>query len=69
MKQFVLGVITATSVMALMAWGSEVDKARAMVDSYDAGYKAALNVDKPSMDLEMACVALWADKTGAMVYK
>jgi hypothetical protein len=61
---FIVGV--ASTYMAIRF--NEKDMAEKLVEAYDIGYKNALNVDKPSMDLEMSCVALWADKQGVMKY-
>jgi hypothetical protein len=45
-----------------MAYGSRT-QAQAFVEVYERGKKDALRMSpRPSMDLEMACIAIWANK-------
>jgi hypothetical protein len=57
-------VVVAGTMLAFyigMAYGSRTT-AQAFVEVYERGKKDALRMSpRPSMDLEMACIAIWAN--------
>jgi hypothetical protein len=58
-------VVVAGTMLAFyigMVHGSRT-QAQAFVEVYERGKKEALRLSpRPSMDLEMACIAIWANK-------
>jgi len=58
----VVVVLTAAVFYIGMVHGSQTT-AQAFVEIYEKGKKDALRLSpSPSMDLEMACIAIWANK-------
>jgi hypothetical protein len=59
-----LVVITGTLLAFYigMAYGSRT-QAQELIETYERGKKEALRLSpRPSMDLEMACIAIWSNK-------
>jgi hypothetical protein len=59
-----LAVVTGTLLAFYigMAYGSRT-QAQELIETYERGKKEALRLSpRPSMDLEMACIAIWANK-------
>lgn len=52
-----LGKITQTDDPA-----AKVEMPKTVIQAYKMGAKDALSTNPPSMDLEMVCVGLWANK-------
>lgn len=49
-------------VLLTISLGSEGPSQEDVIKSYEDGKRAALRMNPPSMDLEMACVSMWANK-------
>jgi len=62
----VAGFLIGASVVQVIWVLRSAETAANLVEAYDLGYKHALRTHRPSMDLEMACVSLWATKQGEM---
>lgn len=54
-----LFIITAISLIIVVANDQNQFSNEDMIESYNIGYKKALSLDKPSEDLEITCAALW----------
>lgn len=70
-KQWALGVVTGVVLTSLIAISLSKMKAdeppmeilpKSVVQAYNMGLKDALRTNPASMELEMVCVGLWADK-------
>jgi hypothetical protein len=63
MRGVITGLVSGlVASYAVSHWWPASDHGRALVGAYSQGKKDALSTDPVSMDLEMVCLGLWANK-------